>query len=84
MTTNKTYKVEDEIFNSYDEAVNYCYEQEIIYYYNAMEYLSENDASLNEGLELASELGYELKDLNSEILATLLYQQELIDSIKEN
>lgn len=48
---------------------------EIIYYYNAMEYLNKNDNSLKESLEIASEMGYEVKNLNSEILASLLASQ---------
>ena len=34
---------------------------DIIYYYNAMEYLSNNDTSLNESLQIASELSYKVK-----------------------
>lgn len=45
---------------------------EIIYYDRAMEYLSENDRSLNESLEIANEMGYTPDNLNSEILASLL------------
>jgi hypothetical protein len=45
---------------------------EIIYYSRAMDYLSENDPSLRESLEIASEYGYEAHNLNSEILASLL------------
>jgi hypothetical protein len=45
---------------------------EIIYYSRAIDYLKENDSSLNESLKLAYEYGYELKDLNSEKLASLL------------
>ena len=45
---------------------------EIIYYARAMEYLSENDPSLKDSLEIASEMGYTLDNLNSEILASLL------------
>lgn len=45
---------------------------EIIYYYNAMEYLSENDPSLRESLELAHDQGCDLKNLNSEVLASIL------------
>ena len=37
-----------------------------------MEYLKENDPSLSESLEIAAELGYDFKNLNSEILASLL------------
>ena len=45
---------------------------DIIYYYNAMEYLSNNDTSLNESLQIASELSYKVENLNSEVLASLL------------
>jgi len=48
------------------------YDIEIIYYDRAMEYLSENDRSLNESLEIANEMGYTPDNLNSEILASLL------------
>ena len=44
---------------------------EIIYYHKAMEYLKENDTSLNESLELAAEYGYTTENLNSELLASL-------------
>jgi hypothetical protein len=45
---------------------------DIIYYYNAMEYLKEHDNSLIESLILAEELGYKISDCNSEFLASLL------------
>ena len=96
------YKVDGELFDSEQEAQEYCYEQEIIYYYNAIKYLAEHDPSLVESLELACDmgyltpttyttdsgnpknvLGYNINNLNSELLATLLYQQELLNSIKE-
>jgi hypothetical protein len=51
--------------------------QEVIYYANAIKYLAENDPSLNESLELASQMGYETKDLNSELLATILLQENM-------
>lgn len=44
---------------------------EIIYYSNAIDYLSKNDASLKESLDIALDYGYDLKNLNSEILASL-------------
>ena len=77
------YKVDGELFDSEQEAQEYCYEQEIIYYYNAIKYLAEKDPSLVESLELACDMGYNINDLNSELLATLLYQQELLNSIEE-
>ena len=45
---------------------------DIIYYSNAMNYLSKNDPSLKESLNIAAELCYEVQNLNSEILASLL------------
>lgn len=65
---------EDEILEWLQERIN---EQEIIYYHVAIDYLKENDPSLMESLELANEYGYEAKNLNSEILATILYQSNL-------
>ena len=57
---------------------NRIYEQEIIYYKNAIEYLARNDSSLQESIEIAIDHGYEdLKNINSEVLATLHYQNKL-------
>jgi len=50
---------------------------EIIYYSNAIEYLKENDPSLNESIELAIEYGYNLENINSEVLASLLSSQNI-------
>lgn len=50
---------------------------EIIHYSKAIEYLKENDNSLTRSLEIADEQGFEVANLNSELLATLLYQDEL-------
>jgi hypothetical protein len=45
---------------------------EIIYYSNAIDYLSKNDPSLHESLQLAADFGFNLTDLSSEVLASLL------------
>ena len=45
---------------------------ETIYYSEAIDYLKENDRTLTEALELAKNAGYDLDNLNSCILATLL------------
>ena len=58
-----------------EDIIQYIHESEIIYYSKAMAYLSENDNSLYESLEIAKEYGYTIENLNSELLATLLYQQ---------
>ena len=48
---------------------------DVIYYENAMKYLSENDPSLMISLELAHDLGYTADKINSELLASLLSTQ---------
>ena len=70
----------DEFMEAIQDAIN---SEEIIYYSRAMEYLKENDSSLNESMSLASDLGYTPENLNSEILATLLYQQNLNEELNE-
>ena len=50
---------------------------DVIYYSNAIDYLSENDPSLNESLGLAYEMGFTVDSLNSEILASLLYTENV-------
>ena len=56
---------------------NNGFDIEVIYYSKAMDYLSENDPSLNESLALAYELGFTVDRLNSEILASLLISENV-------
>lgn len=56
---------------------------EIIYYSKAIEYLKENDPSLHESLEIADEFGFNLKNLNSEILASLLASENARNDFAE-
>ena len=58
-----------------EDVIQYIHESEIIYYSKAMAYLSENDNSLYESIKEAIRAGYTIEKLNSELLATLLYQQ---------
>ena len=51
---------------------NNGFEQEVMFYASAMDYLRENDPSLRESLELAHDLGFTADNLNSEILASIL------------
>ena len=68
----------EDTFNDFCDKVNDAImQEEIIYYYEAMKYLTREDASLSQSLEIASEFGYTTENLNSELLATLLYQQNL-------
>ena len=62
---------------------NSAFDVEVIYYHNAMEYLLENDPSLQESLEIASDMGYGTNDINSELLASLLQSQELRQEFSE-
>jgi len=64
-------------FDSIYEAIqeNNGFEIEIIYYIDAIQYLKENDPSLMESIEIAIDYGYELKNINSELLASLLASQ---------
>jgi hypothetical protein len=64
----------DEFNDKVYEAIRY---EEIVYYSESMKYLTREDCSLRQSLEIASEYGYDTKDLNSELLATLLYQKRL-------
>ncbi len=66
--------------NNVDELAQYLYDEidckggfniDIIYYYKAMEYLMQNDISLSDSMEIASDMGYEISKLNSEVLASL-------------
>ena len=55
---------------------NGYFNEEVIYYSTAIRYLKENDPSLTESLEIATEYGYEAKNLNSEVLASLHASQK--------
>lgn len=70
----------DDFMEKLDEAVN---EIEVIYYASAMNFLRENDPSLRESLELAHDYGFDIKNLNSEILATILQQSYAREDLGE-
>tara|TARA_R110000764_G_scaffold29829_1_gene69696 strand:+ start:111 stop:539 length:429 start_codon:yes stop_codon:yes gene_type:complete len=63
---------------------NGYFNEEIIYYSSAIRYLKENDPSLTESLEIATEYGYEAKNLNSEVLATLHASQKKEETFYED
>ena len=80
--------IADSEINSWDELVtavedNNLLNVEIIYYANAMEYLMENDSSLQESMKIASDLGYDCKNINSELLASLLATENLREEFFE-
>ena len=72
---------ENDAFTSIYEMIeeNDGFDIEIIYFSSAIKYLQENDPSLQESLEIAADLGYEVKNLNSEVLASLLKSQNVRD-----
>ena len=74
---------DEDKFETIDEACEWICEQEVIYYGVAMNYLIENDVSLNESLEEADAMGFTIDMLNSEILATILLRKMLNENIYE-
>lgn len=71
----------DEIFEILDE--NGAFFIDIIYYNNAMKYLTEHDPSLVESLSLAEDMGYVASDLNSEKLASILATEKARETFDE-
>jgi hypothetical protein len=55
---------------------NNGFDIDIIYYSKAIKYLSENDASLSESIDLAVDMGCSLENINSETLASLHASQK--------
>jgi hypothetical protein len=68
------YIQESDPFNSIFEMIqdNGGFNIDIIYYSNAINYLKEHDPSLKESIDLALQCDYDLKYINSELLASLL------------
>ena len=65
---------QDDFVEYFNDLIEATFSIECIYYRVAMEYLMDNDISLSESLALASDMGYETKNLGSELLATILMQ----------
>lgn len=76
----KDFETSEELIEALREQIT---EDEVIYYSNAINYLSENDASLIESLSLAHDLGYTVDNINSELLATLLQQQNYNEELSK-
>jgi len=73
------YENEDTFSEFCDKVNDAIMHEDIIYYSEAIKYLTREDASLYDSLNIASEYGYTTENLNSELLATLLYQQKLTE-----
>lgn len=68
----------DHDFSDFAETVRVQIDQtNVIYYSTAMNFLMENDNSLMESMQIAADYGYTTENINSELLATLLLQNEL-------
>tara|TARA_R110002167_G_scaffold129423_1_gene312369 strand:- start:348 stop:776 length:429 start_codon:yes stop_codon:yes gene_type:complete len=67
-----------------DLQTNGYFNEEVIYYSSAIRYLKENDPSLTESLEIATEYGYTTENLNSELLATLHASQKKENTFHED
>lgn len=83
-----SYLIDAKEVNSFDDMLNQLEENngfdvEIIYYASAIKYLSENDNSLRNSLEIAADMGFDLKNLNSETLASLLASQTAREDFQE-
>jgi hypothetical protein len=81
-------------FDSLDEFEEYVEDRinevEIIYFSKAIDFLKENDPSLQYSLEIASDYWFTVDKLNSETLATLLLQNfirkdfnEILEELKK-
>ena len=78
--------INGENVNSFNDIYEQVEEQggfnvEIIYYSKAMEYLMENDTSLQNSMELAADFGYTPENINSELLASLLATQYSMEEL---
>jgi len=73
------YDNEDTFQEFCDKVNDAIWGEEVIYYYEAIKYLMREDASLSDSLDIASEYGFTTEQLNSQLLATLLYQQKLTE-----
>ena len=67
----------------FDLQNNGYFNEEVIYYSSAIRYLKENDPSLTESLEIATEYGYTTENLNSELLASLHASQKKEETFHE-
>lgn len=74
----------DDVINYIEDAIN---EIEVIYYANAFKILEKEDPSLQISMGYADDLGYRCKDINIELLATILCQEfarQDLDNIRDD
>jgi len=77
----------EDLYELHERIEDCVYEKEIIYYTEACEFLMKHDPSLTDAIEEAVELGFELEQMDSTKLATILLQkylrEELYDFIED-
>ena len=71
----------DDVYDHINE--NGGFDEEIIYYANAIEYLRKEDPGFTEALGIAKGRGFTCDNLNSEILAGLLKGERLREEFSE-
>ena len=74
----KTWRGRDHLENYFNDFFYEITADVFVYYDNATNYLSRHDPSLQNSIELAADLGYNLKDLDSCKLANILYQNDRV------
>jgi len=74
---------EDQFYEFFDLLIDRVHQLEFIYYGNSIKYLMENDASLNESIQMAIDCGFEIEKLNSELLATLHHQATQLNALDQ-
>jgi hypothetical protein len=82
------YEADIKDIETVDELTDWLQDQnyfdvEIVYYHKAMLYLLGHDDSLRDSMAIADEYGYQPKDLNSELLASLLASQKMKEAYDE-
>lgn len=86
INTFEYFNVESEnfLFDDFRECIiDSILDCQIVYYSKAITYLTENDNSLRRSLEIAEVQGFQVANLNSQLLATLLCQDKLFNDWSE-
>lgn len=80
----KEYIAFEDIVDNIDDDIEEIINQlEVTYHAVAIEFLAKEDPSLRYSLEIANEYGFDISNLHSELLATLLLQSMVRDEIDE-
>lgn len=82
-----SFDMDESDISSVDDVIEYIEDRireiEIIYFDRATEYLTDTDPSFKTSFEIAENLGYRLKDLNVEILATITCQELALEDLSD-